>query len=116
MPQSPAITSSSRERAGKNRHPFASDIGRSSDGDRYQTWEAGQQGDARIGNPLTLPELDYFERQHAPQYLQAAVGDPGLAGVIGLQPGQAGDTLGRRVSRVAAAPARVLPTARNDPR
>src|SRR5215813_11855273 len=82
MPQSLAITSSSHTNgAGKNRHPFASDIGRSSDGDRSQTWEAGQQGDARIGNPRALPELDLFERQHAPQYLRAAVGDPGLAGL-----------------------------------
>jgi len=40
-------------------------------------------GDARIGNPRALSELDLFERRHAPQYLQAAVGDPGLAGVIG---------------------------------
>src|SRR5215813_3486634 len=103
MPQSLAITSSSHTNgAGKNRYPFASDIGRSSDGDRSQPWEAGQQGDARIGNPRALSELDLFERRHASKDLQAAVGDPGLAGVIGLQPGQAGDTLGRRVSRVAA--------------
>src|SRR5262245_39281629 len=103
MPQSPAITSSSHTNgAGNNRYPFASDIGRSSDGDRSQPWEAGQQGDARIGNPRALSELDLFERRHASKDLQAAVGDPGLAGVIGLQPGQAGDTLGRRVSRVAA--------------
>ena len=80
MPQSLAITSSSRERRGENRHPFASDIGRSPDGNRYQTWEASQQGDARIGNPPALTEIDLFERLHAPQYLQAAVGNPGLAG------------------------------------
>ena len=105
MPQSPAITSSSHTNgAGKNRYPFASDIGRSSDGDRSQPWEAGQQGDARIGNPRALSELDLFERRHASKDLQAAVGDLGLAGVRGLQPGQAGDTPGRRVSRVAAVP------------
>ena len=59
MPQSLAITSSSRERREENRHPFSSDIGRSSDGERSQPWEAGQQGDARIGNPRALPELDF---------------------------------------------------------
>ena len=102
MPQSLAITSSSRERRGGDRHPFAREIGRSSDGERSQTWKAGQQGDARIGNPRALPKLDLFERRHASKDLQAAVGDLGLAGVIGLQSGQAGVTLGRRVSSVAA--------------
>ena len=68
------ITSSSRERRGERRHPIASDIGRSSDGDLLSdVGNAGQQDDARIGNPRALPELDLFERRHAAQDLQTPV-------------------------------------------
>src|SRR5258707_9434584 len=70
--------------------------------DLAQAREPGEMRDARVGDARALPELETLERWQASEDLEAAIGNPGLSGIVRFQPRQACHMTRRDVAGVAA--------------